>query len=145
MNYETHHDFMIDSIAGKRIWQNSCIIHFAAAKASKTTLLADACDSKYGVDFCDPFLQPLCGLSVLIVCRQIYQTGAKFAHIPLHAQQSEKRLQISKASMQAKCSSVNVEQQVLYKRFNAWLYNVLDLRNVDAHEEAKPIEHVHIG
>lgn len=66
--YEAHHNFMIECIAGRRIGQNSCIIHFAAAKASKTTLLADACDSKNGVDFCDPFLQPLCGVSVLIVC-----------------------------------------------------------------------------
>ncbi len=47
--------------------------------------------------------------------------------------------------MQAKCNSADVEQQVLYRRVNAWLYDLLDLNNVDACEEAKPIEQMHMG
>ena len=41
--------------------------------------------------------------------------------------------------MQAWCSSANVEQQVLYMRCNTWLYDLLNLGNVAAHEEARPI------
>ena len=46
--------------------------------------------------------------------------------------------------MQAKCSLADVEQQTLYRQINAWLYDLLDLKNVGAHEEAKLSEHVHI-
>ena len=45
--------------------------------------------------------------------------------------------------MQAKCSLADVEQQTLYWQIKAWLYDLLDLKYVGAHEEAKPSEHVH--
>ena len=46
--------------------------------------------------------------------------------------------------MQAKCVLADVEQQTLYWQINRCLYDHLYLKNMGAHEEAKPIEHLHI-
>ncbi len=49
---------------------------------------------------------------------------------------------MSKASMQANCSSADVEQQALHRQAEAWLY---DMKTLNAQEKAKPIEQKYTG
>ena len=49
---------------------------------------------------------------------------------------------MGKAIMQAKCISVDVEQQALHRQAEAWLY---EMKTLNAQEKAKPIEQKYTG